>query len=272
MTLIFNVFFYNEKGDVMKIYIDALLFLNFAFDFLLLLTTSIILKRNIKIINIIIGSFIGSLSILILFFNINNIELFLIKIYLSIIMCLATFHYKDLKYLLINLGTFYIVSILLGGFLYMLNIEFSYKHQGLIFYHNQLSINVIMLFIISPIILYIYLKQTKYFQKKLRHHYKVDFTIGKKTYNFNGYLDTGNNLTYKDKPVILTNKKIVTKKKKIFVPYVVIDGVGILECIKVKINVHNLGTFDVLMGYSENINISGVDVLLNNKMEATNDK
>ena len=136
----------------MKIYIDLLLFLNFAFDFILLLTTNIILKRGAKIFNITLGSFIGSLSILVLFLNINSLQLFLIKIYLSIIMCLLTFNYKDIKYTLINIFSFYLTSILLGGFLYLLNIEFSYKHNGLIFYNNGLSINIIILFIISPII------------------------------------------------------------------------------------------------------------------------
>jgi len=251
----------------MKVYIDLLLFLNFAFDFLLLQATSIILKRNAKIFNIIIASFIGSLSVLVLFFNINNIQLFLIKIYLSIIMCLITFYYKDLKYTLINIGTFYIVSILLGGFLYLLNIEFSYKHHGLIFYNNGLSINVIILFIISPLILYIYLRQAKYLNKKIKNYYQVDFKINKKIYNFNGYLDTGNTLIYKNKPVIFINKKIKTNKKKIMVPYMTVSGFGLLECIEVKVHVHNLGDFDVLLGYNQNINISGAEILLNNEME-----
>ena len=256
----------------MTVYIDLLLFLNFAFDFLLLLTTNIILKRNAKIFNIILGAFIGSLSILVLFLNTNNLQLFLIKIYLSIIMCLVTFNYKDLKYTIVNIFSFYLVSILLGGFLYLLNIEFSYKHNGIIFYNNGLSINVIILFIISPIILYIYIKQSKYINKRIKNYYKVDLKINKNTYNFIGYLDTGNTLTFKGKPVILINQKIKTKKKKIMVPYVVIGHAGILECIEVKIYVHNLGDFNVLLGYSENLNISGAEILLNSQMEEKNDK
>lgn len=64
----------------MKIYLDLVLFLNFAFDFLLLSSVSIVLKRNIKINNIIIGAFIGSLSILLLFIKISNFTLFILKI------------------------------------------------------------------------------------------------------------------------------------------------------------------------------------------------
>jgi len=251
----------------MTVYIDGVLFLNFAFDFLLLLTTSVVLKRNVKLFNIILGAFIGSLSTLVLFFNINSLQLFIIKVYLSILMVLFTFYYKDLKYTIINLGTFYIVSILLGGFLYLLNIEFSYKHEGLIFYNNGLSINVVFLFIIAPIILYIYVRQSKLFQKKIKNYHKVNLKIGKRELHLNGYLDTGNTLSYKGKPVIITNIPNTFRKKKILVPYIVIDGTGIIECIEAKIEILDMGNFEVLLGFSENLNISGVDVLLNGKME-----
>ena len=265
-------FFYNCFGDFyMKVYIDLLLFLNFAFDLLLLLTTSIVLRRKTLIINIIIGAFIGSLSILILFFNVNNIQLFLIKVYLSIIMCLVTFGYKDLKYTITNIFSFYLVSILLGGFLYLLNIEFSYDHSGLIFYHNGLSINVIFLFIIAPIILYIYVRQTRYLRNKIGNYYKVSFNIGRVNYNYMGYLDTGNTLKYKGVPVIIINKKIKSKKKKTMIPYFGIGSAGILECIFVKIYVCDLGEFDVWLGYNENFKISGAEVLLNGEMEGLYD-
>ena len=131
----------------MTIYVDGLLFLNFFFDFLLLLSVSVILKRNVSIFRIIIGAFIGSLTILILFFKITSFELFLIKVYLSIIMCLVSFGYKDLKYTLKNILFLYLVSIILGGFLYMINIEFGYKNKGLVFINNGFSLNVIFLII-----------------------------------------------------------------------------------------------------------------------------
>ena len=251
----------------MTIYIDEILFLNFILDFLLLITTAIALKRKIKIFNIILGAFIGSLSILILFFKINSIQLFLIKIYLSIIMNLVSFYYKDFKYTLINIITFYLISFLLGGFLYMLNIEFSYKHQGLIFYNNGLSINIVVLFIISPLILYIYIKLSKYQRKKIKNNHQVTFKIGERFFSCIGYLDTGNTLKYKNKPVIITNKKIKTKKKKIYVPYNTIGGAGILECIELKIKIDNSKQYNVLLGYNKNLNISSAEILLNNEME-----
>lgn len=250
----------------MTVYIDGILLLNFVFDFLLLLTTSIVLKRNAKIFNIIVGAFIGSLSILILFIKINTINLLIIKIYLSIIMNLITFKYKDIKYTITNIVTFYIVSILLGGFLYLLNIEFSYKHQGLIFFHKTPTINTIFLFIIAPVILYIYMKQNKIIKTKIKNYYPVIIIVKKKILNLTGYLDSGNTLTYKGKPVIITNIKNTFKTKSILVPVSTITGTSLMPCIKAKAKIKEK-TYNVFLGFSKNLNISGVEVLLNSQME-----
>ena len=51
----------------MKIYLDLLFFLNFGFDFILLLVVSIILRRNVSLTRIVLGGLIGGLSIFILF-------------------------------------------------------------------------------------------------------------------------------------------------------------------------------------------------------------
>ena len=74
-------------------------------------------------------------------------------------MILVTFKFKNIRYTLKNIVYLYITSIVLGGCLYLLNIEFSYKQVGLVFYHNGLSINFIVLILASPIILFIYVKQ-----------------------------------------------------------------------------------------------------------------
>ena len=139
-------FFYNVFGDDMTIYLDLVMILNFAIDFILLLTVSIILKRNVKLTRIMLGAFIGGLSILFLFFNINSFLLFIFKILISILMILTTFGYKTIKYTLVNILYLYMSSIILGGFLYLLNLEFSYKHIGMIFFNNIFSCNFIYLY------------------------------------------------------------------------------------------------------------------------------
>lgn len=184
-------------------------------------------------------------------------------------MCIVCFGYHDLKSFLINIGCFYIVSILLGGFLYFLNITFSYKHNGIIFFNNGFSINALFLITISPIILYFYIKQMKMFKQKIAFSFKTNIYIGRKVLNLNGYLDSGNTLTYKNRPVILTNIDNNFRNKKIYIPYIVIGGSGLLECIKVrKVEVIGIGVFEnVYLGFSKDFKLGGADVLLNGLMK-----
>ena len=251
-----SFFLYFIWGGLMTVYIDGLLFLNFFLDFLLLLSVAIALKRNAKIYRIIIGAFIGSLTIVILFLKINTIQLFFIKLYLSFIMILIVFGYKDLKTFLTNTCVFYTLSILLGGFLYFINNEFHCN-------------NVLFLIIFSPIILYIYIKQSKMYKNKIKNIYKINIFINKSVLYLTGYLDTGNMLTYKNKPVIITNIENSFKNKKIYIPYIVVGSTGVLECIKIrKAEVIGLGVFEnIYLGFNKNMKISGVDVLLNGLME-----
>lgn len=257
----------------MKIYIDVVLFINFMFDFLLLLGVSIILRRNVEFYKLLLGSFIGSLSILFLFLNINSFQLFLLKILISIAMLLTTFSYKNLRYTARNFFYLYTLSIVLGGALYLLNIEFSYKQEGLVFFHNPFSINLIFLLIFSPIILYIYIKQIKKLKNNYNQSYKVDIYLTKDTMiRATGFLDTGNKLTdpYKKRPIILIDKRKIildiNQFKMIPVPYKTIQEEGIIQCFQIdhiEIEGHK-NISKVLLGIIEqNINIDGVDCLLN---------
>ena len=150
----------------LKVYLDLVFFMNFGFDFLLLLTVNLVLKRNRKLSSVLLGSAIGALSIFFLFLPLNSVTLFLLKILVSFLMIWTTFGFFSWKTFLINTLYLYFISILLGGFLYYLNLEFSYQNQGLIFFHNGFSINFILLFILSPFILWCYLKQIKSFVKQ----------------------------------------------------------------------------------------------------------
>lgn len=252
----------------MKIYVDGLLFLNFFFDFLLLITTSIILKRYVPFFRSILGAFFGSLSILVLFFKIDSFLLFIIKIYLAFLMCIVTFGYKNIKTFIKTFATFYIVSIILGGFLYYFNLELSSKHVGLIFYNKKVSPNIIFLCIISPIILYTYTKHLKMYKTKILSTYKVNVLIGKETVELEGFLDTGNILKYKGKMVIITNIENRFKEKKYYVPFKSVSGMNLIECIKVKkVEVIDLGIYEnIYLGFSKNVEINGSDVLLNGGM------
>ena len=255
----------------MKIYLDLIMILNFFIDFILLLTVSLILKRNISLTRIMFGSFIGGLSILFLFFDMNNLILFIFKIIISILMVLITFKHVNLKYTLVNLLYLYMSSIILGGFLYLLNVEFSYKKVGIIFINDGISINFILLLIFSPIILYIYIKQTKNLKYNYSNYYNIEILIKNKKYKYTAYMDSGNVLTdnLTKKSVILIDKRKLLFNIKEFrlIPYMGVNGSNMIKVIKIdKLLFNNKEYSNVLLGIMDSISLDGVDVILNRKL------
>ena len=253
----------------MKIYLDLIMILNYFFDLILLLSVAVILKRKIKYERLIISSFLGGLSILGLFINFNSFTLFIYKFLISILMVIICFKFNNLKYFFNNMLYLYINSIVLGGFLYFLNIEFSYKREGLVFYHHGLSINFIALIILGPIIIYLYVKQIKKLKNNYNNLSDVIINYKNKSYAYTGYIDSGNNLSYKGIPVILINKEKILFKINdyIYMPYQALNYTGLLKLIKLDNVIINNNFYKAYLGISDtNIKIDGVDVLLNNKM------
>lgn len=260
-------FFYNVFGDSMKIYVDLVLFLNFAFDFLLLLSVSVVLRRMVCINRILVGAFIGSLSILFLFIKINSIELFFLKIIISIVMIIVSFGFKSFKYFLKNIGYFYMASIVLGGFLYFLNIQFSYKQEGLVFFHEGLSINFVFLIIFSPIIIYIYVRQGLRLKNNYSKYHKVKIYVGDKKFECIGYVDTGNKIVdpYGRRNIIFMSRKLDLDSKFLLVPYQTIDMEGFIKCFKVnrlEIDNKEIKNKFLISFIDKKISIDGVECIL----------
>lgn len=256
----------------MKIYIDLILLLNLGFDFILLISVAYILKRKVKIYRILIGAAIGSITTLALFIKINSFELMIIKIIISIIMTLVSFGYKNIKYTYKNIIFLYISSIILGGSLYLLNIQLTYKHNGIIFYKNKMGLNFLLLVILSPIILYIYIKECKNLKNNYSNYHEVEIKIKNNKIKCIGYVDTGNKLEdpYKKRPIILINNNLIcSNTSKILVPASTIIGTKLIECIKIdELKIDNKKiNIEVLLGLIEKkIEIDGIDCLLNNKI------
>ena len=256
----------------MKLYLDLIFLLNIWFDFLLLLSVAWLLKRNIKIKRIFIGSLIGGVTIFILFINLGEIELFFFKIIVSILMIIATFSYKNLKYTLTNLGYFYLCSIILGGGMYLLNDSFAYSSNGLLLYKNGMNLNYFILLLLSPLILIFYLKQTKKLKENYSNYHKVDVVLNKKIYHLNGYLDTGNNLydPYKKRGVILVNLKLdYDNLKVIYTPFESLNHKELVKCLKPdKLYIDKKEFSNYLIGLSDDkFQIEGINCILHNKMK-----
>jgi stage II sporulation protein GA (sporulation sigma-E factor processing peptidase) len=259
----------------MKVYIDLVLILNFIIDLIILITTSYVLKRNVRTSRLVFGAFIGTITTLFLFIKTNVLTLFLLKVIISIIMTIGTFSYRNIRYTLKNISYLYIVSILLGGFLYFLNIQFSYKNIGFVFRKYGLSINYVFILLFSPIILTLYSKQVKELKNNFSNYYKVDIYLNNYVIKTNAFLDTGNKLTdpYLKRPVIILNKKKLiydnNEFQMVLVPYKTITESKVLDCIVAsKVVIKGLGSKNnVLVGLMEdNIRINGIDLILNTKL------
>ena len=260
-------------GDSLKVYVDLIIFLNFAIDFLLLLSVSIILKRNTKIYRIILGSITGSISIIFLFLSLNNLLLFMFKLFISILMLLVTFSFKNIKYFISNLLYLYLSSIVLGGGLYLLDIQVNYHNNGLLFINSNFHLNMMVLLFIGPLIVYSYIKSMKKMKSTYNNLYKVDLYLNNKIYKFNAFLDTGNRLydPYKHRPIVIvcSNQIKVDYVNSILVPYKTASGNSVLKCIVVdKIVIDNhYEVSRVLVGVSnKSFDIEGVDMLLHSDL------
>lgn len=260
---------------IMVIYLDLVFIINFILDLLLLLTVNIALKRYSKISKLILSALFGSISLFSLFIPLNAFSLSLLKILMGIIMCLIAFGYKNIKYTLYNILYLFMVSIILGGFLYYLKVEFSYSNDGFVFYYHGLAINYIFLLFIAPLILYVFLKSLKVLKEVKNYYYKVSIIFSN---NFNlvitGFVDTGNKLVdpITNKPIILINKRLIKGKYNIrspmYVPYNSLNNHSLLECIKPKqLFINNIELTNYLIGFSEtSFKLNGIECLLNYKI------
>ncbi len=254
----------------MTIYIDIILLINFIIDLLLLLSVSFLLKRRASITRIIISSSIGSLSTLLLFVIHNNFLLLIYKLLISIIMIIITFKYNNFHYFKDNLIYLYIISIILGGTIYLINNQISSINNGLIFTSNNLKINLFLLIIITPIIIYKYLITTKNYQITYSNYYDIDIYYNDLCIKGTAFLDTGNNLKdpYFKRPIILINKELINEPVKTFlVPYSVVNNQkGLLEVFSPKkIIINNKKCKKTLLGLSD-ININGIKIILNKEV------
>ena len=253
----------------MIIYLDLLIVLNFIIDSLLLIGVDVLLKRRAKFKRIFIASLIGSLSILLLFYINGSAGLLAYKLITSIIMVIIAFKYEDFHYFKENLFWLYVISIILGGSIYLIDNQITLTNEGLIFNSTGFTINVLLILIIGPIIIYKYLNYQKKLTCNNSNLYDVDIYYKDAIISGVGFLDTGNKLIdpYFHRPIILVNKDLIKKSVNVFlVPYKVLNDDGLLEVFKPdKILINGKKTKRSLIGLSD-VNLNGVKIILNTEV------
>lgn len=239
----------------MKIYIELVFIVNFLLDFIILYGTKRLLKLNKSNKRLLLASIIGSLSTIIVFLKITNIILIILKILLSLILIIVSFGKNNI---LINTFYFYLISIIVGGTIYLFDLN------------KSLYFNYLILIILSPIIIYLLIKELNKHRLNINDKYLVEITISKKKYKLEGFIDTGNRLSspIKKEPVILVNLKI-NYNKVIYIPYKALNTEGIIPCIKPdKIMINNKQIKNYLVGLAtDKFTIDNVNCILPNKLK-----
>ena len=243
----------------MRIYIDLFFLFNTIMDIIIITSVSILLKRNTTYKRILISSLLGGLSSLMLFTSINRLLLELITI---ILMVIIAFKYKNIRYFLTNILYTYILSILLGGLIYLFNSKVTLN----------IYLNYLVIIVLSIEVMTLYIKENKKIKNTYNNYYKVDIYFkDKEKISLIGFLDTGNNLydPYKKRPISLVDKKYQKEDKFILVPYHTINGEGLLKCIKPeKVYIEKIGyKTNLLVAFSTSPStINGVEVILHKEL------
>lgn len=253
----------------MKVYIDYVFFINFLFDFIILMGLNCLLKRNSSISRLIIASVLGGIFTFIMYLDISSFLYFILKITTGIIMVLVAFKFNDIKYLIINFIYLIILSIILGGSLYFINSELGYSKDGILYFTDGIVLNFIILLFLFLIITILFVKIEKKYRKDFSSKYEVVLFFENRKLKLKGFFDTGNQLhdPYFNRPVVILNKGInIFFDRFIYIPYNTISGSGIMKGFLVdKIYIKNIGyKKNIILGISnDKFHISGVDIILN---------
>ena len=237
----------------MKIYIDLFFLFNVIMDASIIFGVGSLLKRKTNIIRVIVAAILGGLLSLLMFLDINRLFIQLMGV---ILISIISFGFRNIKYLFKNILYMYIISVLLGGIIYLFNIRVS----------NSIFLSYLIMIIISIETIILYIKESKKIKNYYNNYYKVYIYFKDKKLSLIGFMDTGNNLydPYKHRPIILVNEKY-EMDNFILVPYSTLSGGGLLKCVKPEfIEIEGIGIkSNLLVGFSNNVKlIDGVDVLL----------
>lgn len=240
-------------------YIELIIILNYIFDFILLFSVNIVLKNNISLKRLNLGALFGVLTISFIFLEIPNVIMILIRLLLGLLMVIITFKYKNIIYTLKNLLYLYMISTIIGGFLYYLSIEISYQ---------------VFLIVLVPFYLYLVYFMIKKDQRIRSYSYNVRVAINNDEIALKGYLDTGNSVKdyiLKNRVIIVSNDVINKYLKNNIFYYLninTVSGSELLRCYKVsKVEINNKVINKCVVGVTNHFKYNSFDALIPNYLE-----
>ena len=280
------------------IYIDVLIILNLAINYLLLSVTKKISNVSVKKFKLFLGALLGAMfSFVILMPQMNDVLLMMLKLMFSVAIVLVAFGFGNIKLFIKNTVIFYIVGFLFAGTMMGIWIFISPSNMsinnGMVYFNFSMATLLLV-----TVVIYIMLNGAiELYGKKIIKNmdYEVHINNHGKSVKLKGFLDTGNQLrdiltgkivvvsTYDNVKTILTNdekselksylKKDFDNMKNVgkikYIPFKSVEVGGMLPAVTIEeiiikskehIKVHrNL----LLAISSENMGNNSFDILLN---------
>lgn len=202
----------------MAIYLDAIWFLNFLLDFMLLLLTDKLAKLNTRNSRIVFGAFIASLIVpLTVYYPSSPFTSLAGKFLFSIVIIVSAFGFKNIRRMGKLLLLFYFMSFSIGGALVALHFvmqnPIAVSNAGILTHNTGYGDPVSWMFVAFGFpVCWLFTKgrMDKHVQDKIRYDaiYPVAIQIKNKVKTTKGYIDSGNQLVdpITKKPVVLCDE------------------------------------------------------------------
>lgn len=186
----------------MIVYIEYVIVNNFVIDYLLLKSTFLIIGKKTKAVRLVFCALFASIfSLLFPLVNLPNLLLTALKLASGLLLLLLSAKFYSKKEISIAFMVFIGLTFLSGG--------------GIYFIYYFLGININSELVIATICIPVYLvivyvkKIINYIYKRkniAQLTYQVEIEINNRKRKLNGFLDTGNNIYYKNSPVLVCEK------------------------------------------------------------------
>lgn len=209
-----NIIFQEGDAFLVTVYVDILLAINLAVDYLVLFGTARLAGAKFVRIRGFLGAVLGAFYSLIVFFGFSKIVFAVTKLAASVLMVLITFGKRKFGEFLRLLIIFYICGFLFSGFMMLIN-SFaktdSFFVKGGIVYFDFSALEIVLsgtaAFVITEIL------QRLFRRGEPEGNFLAKVFCFGKTAVLKGFTDTGNNLSelLSGTPVAVTSAKSFEK-------------------------------------------------------------
>lgn len=175
----------------MTIYLDYMFFENLLIDYILLKETSYIARRKVTRKRVFISAFIASTYVVVMmYFKIQELNYLICKVLLVIIMIYISFEPKKMNEYVKLMALFFLISVINVGTLTVIT--------NLLNIQSTKALIKIVIYVTSMLLSKFFMKYLwKVYKREIKNDdliYEVSFCLGNKTYKYNAFLDTGNNV------------------------------------------------------------------------------